>query len=65
MRDSKPPFQFDLRDLVARARRHINKRVSGVSINLPFVSFTVNPEAAGERLLDDWGRPLEYWVITD
>ena len=50
MRDLKPPFQFDLRELVARARHHINDRVSGVSVNLPFVSFSVNPEAAEKKI---------------
>lgn len=50
MRDSKPPFQFDLRNLISQARHYINDRVSGVSINLPFVSFSVNPEAAEEKV---------------
>jgi len=49
MRDLKPPFQFDLRDLVLRARRQVNDRVSGVSINLPFVSFSVIPQATEKK----------------
>ena len=50
MRDLKPPFRFDLRELVSRARRRINDRVSGVSINLPFVSFSVTPEATEKKV---------------
>lgn len=43
MRDLEPPFQFDLSNLVGRARRTFGKRIEGVSINLPFVSFSVAP----------------------
>jgi hypothetical protein len=45
MRGVKPPFKFDLRNLLTRARQQINDRVSGVSINLPFLTFSVQPEA--------------------
>lgn len=44
MRDLPPPFKFDVSDLVRRARRHTQKRVDGVTINLPFVSFSVRPD---------------------
>jgi len=50
MRNLKPPFQFDLRGLVARARTRIDDRVSGVSINLPFVSFSVTPETTERQV---------------
>jgi len=50
MRDVKPPFRFDLRDLLARARQKINDRVSGVSIKLPFLTFSVLPEATETRV---------------
>lgn len=45
MRVFIPPFQLDLRELIARARRHFNDRISGLEITLPFVTFSVNPEA--------------------
>jgi len=44
MRDIPPPFKFDVSALVRKARRHMNKRVDGVTINLPFVSFSVRPD---------------------
>jgi len=56
MRDLSPPFQFDVSELVAKARRHFKKRVDGVTINLPFLSFSVRPndieqEAAREIVI--------------
>jgi hypothetical protein len=50
MRGVKPPFKFDLRDLLTRARQQINDRVSGVSINLPFLTFSVQPEATETKV---------------
>ena len=50
MRGMKPPFKFDLRDLLTRARQQINDRVSGVSINLPFLTFSVQPEATETKV---------------
>jgi hypothetical protein len=50
MRDVKPPFKFDLRDLLMRARQLVNDRVSGISIKLPFLTFSVQPEATEERV---------------
>ncbi len=44
MQDLEPPFQFDLSALLQKARRTFQKRVEGVSISLPFVSFSVRPE---------------------
>lgn len=38
------PFQFDLGDLLAKARRQFAGRVGDVSFNLPFVSFSVSPK---------------------
>ena len=43
MRDLQPPFQFNVSELIGKARRHIKKRVDGIAINLPFVSFSVRP----------------------
>ena len=50
MRNVKPPFKFDLRKLLTRARQQINDRVSGVSINLPFLTFSVQPEATETKV---------------
>ena len=50
MRNFKPPFQFDLRKLISRARRRIDEHISGVSISLPFVSFSVNPAAIEKQV---------------
>ncbi len=44
MRDLRPPLRFDVSDLVQKARRHAKKRIDGVTINLPFVSFSVRPD---------------------
>ena len=50
MRDVKPPFKFDLRQLLTRARQEMNDRVSGVSIKIPFMTFSVRPEATEKRV---------------
>ena len=44
MRNLSPPFKFYVYTLIGKARRHIKKRVDGVTINLPFVSFSVKPD---------------------
>jgi len=44
MRDLAPPFKFDVSALVRKALRHTKKRIDGVTINLPFVSFSVRPD---------------------
>ena len=44
MRDLPPPFRFDIGKLVQTGRRLVEHRVTGVSINLPFVSFSVSPD---------------------
>lgn len=40
----KTPFKFDFKTLTKQARRKINSRIGSVSINLPFLSFSLNPE---------------------
>lgn len=50
MQDLEPPFQFDLSALLQKARRTFQKRVEGVSISLPFVSFSVRPEDREKRV---------------
>jgi hypothetical protein len=44
MRNQTPPFKFDLRELIADARRKLNSRVGGVTVSLPFISFSVQPQ---------------------
>lgn len=48
--DLIPPFKFDLRTLIIQARRKINSRVDGVSINIPFLSFRVAPTDLEKRV---------------
>jgi len=50
MRDLEPPFQFDLSALIQQARRTFTKRIEGVSISLPFVSFSVRPDDREKRV---------------
>jgi hypothetical protein len=50
VRDLKPPFQFDLSALIQKARRTFSKRVEGVSVSLPFVSFSVRPDDREKRI---------------
>ncbi|MDO8283285.1 MAG: hypothetical protein Q7U10_11810 [Thermodesulfovibrionia bacterium] len=50
MRDLPSPFQFNVSELVGKARRHLNKRVDGIIINLPFVSFAVKPDDVEKKV---------------
>jgi len=50
MRNSKPPFKFDFRAQIKEARRKLNSRVGSVSINLPFLSFSLNPDDLEKRI---------------
>lgn len=71
MRTGAVPFQFDLKDLLAKAKRKFSGQVGEVTINLPFVSFSVNPkdqekQVAREiviRLRDK--RVLSAWECCD
>lgn len=71
MRTGSIPFQFDLTELLKQARRHVNKRLGEVTLNLPFVSIAVNPkdrerQVAKEiviRLRDR--RVLSAWECCD
>jgi len=71
MKTGAIPFQFDLTDLLATARRQFAGRVGNVSFNLPFVSFSVSPkdrekQVAREiiiRLRDR--RVLSAWECCD
>lgn len=44
MRHFTPPFRFDLKPLLKKAREKVNTRIDGITINLPFVSFNVRPD---------------------
>lgn len=46
----KPPFRFNVSELLGKARRHAKKRVDGVTINLPFVSFSVRPDDLEQKV---------------
>ena len=50
MRNLPPPFQFEVTSLIEKARRQLRKRVEGVTINLPFVSFSVRPDDLERRV---------------
>lgn len=50
MRDFSPPFKLDVSKLVEKARNHVRKRVDGVTINLPFVSFSVCPDDLEQKV---------------
>ena len=50
MKDLQPPFRFDVTELVGKANRHVKKRVDGVTINLPFVSFSIRPDDLEQKV---------------
>lgn len=50
MKKISPPFLLDVKALVTKARRQIRKRVEGVTISLPFVSFAVCPDDVEKRV---------------
>ena len=50
MKDRSPPFKFDVSTLVGKAKRHVKKRVDGITINLPFVSFSVKPDDLEQKV---------------
>jgi len=71
MKSGNPPFKFDLGDLLARARRQLNNRVGSVTLNLPFLSFSVNPNNREQQIareivirLKD-RRVLSAWECCD
>lgn len=53
MKDLKPPFKFDLRSQIDDARRKFNSRVGSVSVNLPFISFSLNPNDLEKRVASE------------
>lgn len=47
---SQPPFRFNVSELINKARHYVNKRVDGVTINLPFISFSVQPDDLEQKI---------------
>ncbi len=50
MRDLPPPFRFDVSTLIGKARRQVKERIDGVTINFPFVSFSVRLDDLEKRI---------------
>jgi len=50
MRSLKPPFKFDFRSQIETARRKLSSRVGSIAINLPFLSFSLNPDDLERRV---------------
>ena len=50
MRHVQPPFQFDISDILDSAHRHAKKRITGIAINLPFISISVRPNDIEQRI---------------
>lgn len=44
MKELPPPFKFDMSMLLRKARRLMKKRIDGVTISVPFLSFTITPD---------------------
>ena len=45
-----PPFQFDISRLIAKLHKKFSNQVGSVSVNLPFVSFTINPNSLEKKI---------------
>ncbi len=50
MKDLKPPFKFNFKTQLKSARRKLNSRVGAISLNLPFFSFSLNPDDHEKRI---------------
>lgn len=71
MRTGAIPFQIDLGEVLATARRWFAGRVGDVSFNLPFVSFSISPKDREKKIareivirLHD-KRVLSAWEYSD
>ena len=53
MQDLKPPFKFDFRKQINDARRKLSAQVGSVSINLPFLSISLNPDNFEQRVAQE------------
>ncbi len=71
MRTGAIPFQFDLTDLLAKARRQFAGRVGDVTLNLPFVSVAVSPKDREKQIAREIvirlrdRRVLSAWECCD
>lgn len=43
-------FQFDISESIKKARKYINKHVDGVTIEIPFISFSVKPNDIEKKI---------------
>lgn len=43
-------FQFDISESIKKARKHINKYVDGVTIEIPFISFSIKPTDVEKKI---------------
>lgn len=50
MKKLNPPFKFNLSKQITKARQHLNDRVTGVTINLPFISFPISPQDTEQKI---------------
>jgi len=48
--DLKPPFQFELSSQIAKLREKLNNQVGNISINLPFISFSITPDNLEKKI---------------
>lgn len=71
MRTATPPFQFDLRDVLGRARRLATASLGDIILNLPFVSVAVNPKDKEKQIARELvirlkdRRVLTAWECCD
>ena len=50
MREPGPPFKFDFKEVFGKVRRKLDGQMGSVSINLPFFSFSLNPDDLEEQV---------------
>jgi hypothetical protein len=71
MRTGSIPFKFEISDIVARAQRQAKNRLGDISINLPFVSFSISPIDTERRVAREIvirlrdRRVLSAWECCD
>jgi hypothetical protein len=71
VRNATPPFKFDLRDVLGRARRLATASLGDITLNLPFVSVAVNPKDKEKRVARELvirlkdRRVLTAWECCD
>lgn len=58
-------LKFDFRDLTSDAKRHFGNHVGDITINLPFVSFSVNPTSAETKAAKEISIRLRNRRVLD